>query len=372
MSSRKRKKRGERAQGAEALESGASELPAAPDEAAPDGPAFSQITELRPHDAEELAEAEELLEDVDDEELEEEEPEEEEEVALADVQAPKTQEHKKRVLESLIFVSDSVISAVQLGRIAKIKVAEVRELLAEICVAYEGRGIELVEVNGGYQFRSVAASAPYVRNLVAQKPVRLTKAQLETLALIAYRQPITRPEIDDLRGVDSGSAIRVLLERELVKILGRKEEAGRPLLYGTTPHFLEFFGMNAMTDLPTLREFTELSAEHRELFKAKTGEIPDLSQEPSPIDQAAAAEEENLYPVDPDEQEPIDTTGEVTDEQTVVFEGDTDTDTDAPEREDGLEEDVAEFPEAHALDEHEAAAELGEPGSDPAPDDAAR
>jgi segregation and condensation protein B len=307
MSSRKRKKRGERSEGAEAS---ASELPEGADEGpaaaassdAERAPAFSEIVELRPHDD---AEAEELAQPSEDEE--------EEEVidALAAIQAPKTLEHKKRVIESLIFVSDSVITAVQLGRIAKIKVAEVRDLLLEICVDYEGRGIELVEINGGYQFRSVAASAPYVRSLVAQRPVRLTKAQLETLALIAYRQPITRPEIDDVRGVDSGSAIRVLLERELVKILGRKEEAGRPLLYGTTPHFLEFFGMNSMHDLPTLREFTELSTEHRELFKAKTGEIPDLSTEPSPI--VESAEETGLEALaEPDEDEDaIDTVGEV-------------------------------------------------------------
>ena len=93
------------------------------------------------------------------------------------------------------------------------------------------------------------------------------------------RQPITRPEVDDVRGVDSGSAIKVLLDRELIKILGRKDDAGRPLLYGTTPFFLEFFGMNSMQELPTLREFTELSDEHRELFKAKTNEIGDLSAE---------------------------------------------------------------------------------------------
>lgn len=301
MSTRKRKKRGERSSGAEAIETSASELPDAPDDAgeasegmlteAERAPAFSEIVELRPHDEQDA----EALAD------EPEEAEEEELDGLAEVLAPKTKEQKKRVLESLIFVSDAVITAVQLGRIAKIRAAEVRDLLIEIRVDYEDRGIELVEINGGFQFRSVASSAPFVRNLVAQRPVRLTKAQLETLALIAYRQPITRPEIDDVRGVDSGSAIKVLLERELVKILGRKDEAGRPLLYGTTPHFLEFFGMKAMTDLPTLREFTELSAEHRELFKAKTGEIPDLSTEPSPIAEHTSDDDEDA----------IDTVGEV-------------------------------------------------------------
>jgi segregation and condensation protein B len=191
------------------------------------------------------------------------------------VAAPATREHLKRVIESLVFASEQIISAQQIARIVKSKAAEIRELMPEIMREWEGRGIELIEVANGYQFRSAAASAPFVRDLVSQRPVRLTRAQLETLALVAYRQPITRPEIDDVRGVDSGSAIKVLLERGLLKILGRKDEAGRPLLYGTTPYFLEFFGMKSMSDLPTLREFTDLTEEHRELFKKKMGEVPD-------------------------------------------------------------------------------------------------
>ena len=178
----------------------------------------------------------------------------------------------KAVLESLIFVSERTVTAVQLGRAAKMKTALVRELVAELTLEYASRGIELIEVAGGYQFRSAPACAEFVREFVAQKPVRLTSAQLETLALIAYRQPMTRPEIDDVRGVDSGSAMRVLLERNLIKMLGRKDEPGRPLLYGTTGYFLEFFGMRSLKDLPTLREFTDLSEESRALFKRKTGE----------------------------------------------------------------------------------------------------
>jgi segregation and condensation protein B len=178
----------------------------------------------------------------------------------------------KQALESLVFVSERVVTAAQLGRSLKARAALVRELLAELITEYQGRGIELLEVAGGYQFRSAPASAPFVRDFIAQKPVRLTRAQLETLALVSYRQPITRPEIDDVRGVDSGSAMRVLLERNLIKMLGRKDEPGRPLLYGTTQHFLEFFGMRSLKDLPTLREFTELSDENRALFKRRTGE----------------------------------------------------------------------------------------------------
>ena len=296
MSSRKRKKRSKAAEAAAetpAAAAGTAEAEAtdAAEDTEPE-PAVSHINELRPRDDDETRE--EPGEDAQagrlpaadggegEARVEADDAEEAEPVPETPRGAPKSRAHLKRTLESLIFVSDTIISVAQLARIVKSKQAEVRELLAELSIEYEGRGLELVEVAGGYQFRSCAASAPFVRDLVAQRPVRLTRAQLETLALIAYRQPITRPEIDDVRGVDSGSAIKVLCERDLVKILGRKDEAGRPLLYGTTPFFLEFFGMNAMTDLPTLREFTELTDEHRELFQRKTGEIPDLSNEPPP------------------------------------------------------------------------------------------
>jgi segregation and condensation protein B len=108
--------------------------------------------------------------------------------------------------------------------------------------------------------------------LVQQKPTRLSRAQLEALSIIAYRQPVTRPEIDDVRGVDSGSALKLLLERNLIKIIGKKEEAGRPLLYGTSTDFLELFGLKNLRDLPTLREFSELTQESRDIFERRIGE----------------------------------------------------------------------------------------------------
>ncbi|HET8935586.1 MAG TPA: SMC-Scp complex subunit ScpB, partial [Polyangiales bacterium] len=295
MSSRK-KKREKRAQANESEASSTPEVESSEGEASQEAveaetepvdeaeaPAVSEISELKPRGKKRKRAPEPEPEPEASSESEHEEEEEDEEddgpVDESAKEAPKTRAHLKRVIESLIFVSDQVITAQQLGRITKTKIGDVREVLAELAIEYEGRGLELVEVNGGYQFRSAAASAPYVRVLVAARPVRLTRAQLETLALIAYRQPITRPEVDDVRGVDSGSAIKVLLDRELIKILGRKDDAGRPLLYGTTPFFLEFFGMNSMQELPTLREFTELSDEHRELFKAKTNDIGDPSAE---------------------------------------------------------------------------------------------
>jgi segregation and condensation protein B len=148
----------------------------------------------------------------------------------------------------------------------------VKRLLDELRDHYRGRGIQLDEVAGGYLFRSSATYGAFVRDLSKQKPVRLTRAQLETLAILAYRQPMTRPEIDDIRGVDSGPVLKVLLERDLVRMLGKKDEPGRPILYGTTAHFLEFFGLKSLKDLPTLREFTELTDDSRAVVERELGD----------------------------------------------------------------------------------------------------
>jgi segregation and condensation protein B len=203
--------------------------------------------------------------------------------------------HLKRVVESLIFVSDKPISVAQIRKTARARTAEVTSILKELVQDYQDRGIELMEVGGGYIFRSAPECASFVRDLVAQRPVRLSQAQLETLSIVAYRQPVTRPEIEEIRGVDTGSAIKVLLDRGLLKMLGRKDEPGRPLHYGTTPYFLEFFGMKNLKDLPTLREFSDLNEENRELFKRKTGESLEeaknalfASSAPSDLDRGAS------------------------------------------------------------------------------------
>lgn len=181
-------------------------------------------------------------------------------------------EHLMGALESLILVSDKPIAPVRLARLTRQDVGVVRQKLAELVQAYRGRGIVLDEIAGGFQFRTSPKFAPFVRNLVQQKPTKLTRAQLEVLSIIAYRQPVTRPEIEDVRGVDSGSALKVLLERNVIKIIGKKDEAGRPMLYASTPEFLELFGLRSLKDLPTLREFAELSAESRDMFERRIGE----------------------------------------------------------------------------------------------------
>jgi segregation and condensation protein B len=190
----------------------------------------------------------------------------------------------------------------------------VRRALGELSQEYAERGIALDEVAGGYQFRTAARYAPFVRNLTQQKPTKLTRAQLEVLAIIAYRQPVTRPEIDDVRGVDSGSAIKVLLERDVIKIIGKRDDAGRPMLYATTNGFLELFGLKNLRDLPTLKEFAELSPESRDIYERRIGEpLPGQGQgmdlethfEAQPHDESDESDEsEELGSESPAEHEP--------------------------------------------------------------------
>lgn len=201
-------------------------------------------------------------------------------------------ERLQSVLESLLFASDKPLPTEQihdlLEETAKGPVEKsgpplytrqtIDDALGALAVALEkqGRGIGLLQVAGGWQLRTAVQNAPFVQRLLKQKPVRLSRAQLETLSIVAYRQPVTRPEIDDIRGVDSGAALRTLLDRNLVRILGKKEEPGRPLLWGTTRDFLEFFHLKDLKELPTLREYQDLSDEGREAVQAAGFELPTL------------------------------------------------------------------------------------------------
>jgi segregation and condensation protein B len=193
----------------------------------------------------------------------------------ATVESPRfdvSRAHLKGLLEALIFASDRPQKSNDLAKVASAGLKDVRELLHELRKEYEARGIQFGEVAGGWVFRTNPIYAPFVRDLTKQKPVRLTRAQVETLAIVAYRQPVTRPEVDDIRGVDSGPVLKLLLERDLVRILGKRDEPGRPMIYGTTTAFLEFFGLKSLKDLPTLREFTELSEDSRRVAERELGE----------------------------------------------------------------------------------------------------
>ena len=170
-------------------------------------------------------------------------------------------------LESLIFVYPEPITVRRLARVLSIKGKRVRELVAQLQEHYDDRGIIIEEVAKGFQFRTHPENADVVRAATKAKPIRISRPALETLAIIAYRQPATRAEIEDVRRVDCGATIRYLFEKGLIRVLGRKEEPGRPIIYGTSAAFLELFGLKALDDLPSLREFTELWREHKDMVE---------------------------------------------------------------------------------------------------------
>jgi segregation and condensation protein B len=175
----------------------------------------------------------------------------------------------RNVVESVLFVSAEALSVDQIYDATGID----REKVQKGLEALQGErreglsGLVLYEVAGGWQFRTAPESSEFVRRYLKVKPQRLTRAALETLAICAYRQPVTRPEIEDIRGVDSGAVLKALLDRRLIKIVGKKEEVGRPILYGTTKEFLEFFALRDLNALPTLREFHELTEEHQDIVE---------------------------------------------------------------------------------------------------------
>jgi len=178
----------------------------------------------------------------------------------------------KHLVEALVFASDKPVTLLRLRQLTRVAdVTRLETALAELATDFADRGLILQQVSGGYQFRTQTRYSGWVQQLIAGRPVRLSRAQLETLAIIAYRQPITRPEIDEIRGVDSSGTLKVLLDRALVRILGKREEVGRPMLYGTTKEFLDFFSLGDLRELPTLREYSELTPESKRVMTDKLG-----------------------------------------------------------------------------------------------------
>jgi segregation and condensation protein B len=178
----------------------------------------------------------------------------------------------KGAVEAVVFAASTPVPLAVIARTVGARRKLVAELLVELGQDYAGRGIQLAETHGGFTFFTSPTFRAVVRQITGKKPVRMSRAQLETLAIVAYRQPVTRPEIDEVRGVDCGPVLRTLLDRELVRILGKKEEPGRALLYGTTNEFLALFSLRSLGELPTLREFTELSDDSRHTYERKLGE----------------------------------------------------------------------------------------------------
>jgi segregation and condensation protein B len=163
----------------------------------------------------------------------------------------------KHIIESLLFVAEAPLSPGRMAEILELENASaVRAALKQLAEEYDRRkgGFYLAEVAGGYQLRSRPEWRAWIQRMLQSGPARLTKASMETLAIIAYKQPVLRSDVEHIRGVDCGGVLRALLERKLIKILGRKEMPGRPLLYGTTRKFLEMFNLKDLKDLPTPKE----------------------------------------------------------------------------------------------------------------------
>jgi segregation and condensation protein B len=163
----------------------------------------------------------------------------------------------KNIVESLLFVADEPLTIDRLKKIITgAESQELREALEELAADYETRqgGFYLNHVAGGYQIRTRPEYKEWIKRMLQPKPLRLSKPALETLAIIAYKQPVIRSDVEHIRGVDCGGVLRVLLERKFIRVLGRKEIPGRPLIYATTKRFLEVFDLKNLKDLPTPKE----------------------------------------------------------------------------------------------------------------------
>jgi len=239
------------------------------------------------------------------------------------------EERLKAVLESLLFAAGEPVSLARLAAVLDpVPKEAIRKALADLRSGFyrEGRGVMLDEVAGGFQFRTSKEHALYVRKLLAARPPRLSRPMMETLAIIAYRQPITRPEIEQLRGVDSGAVLETLTERRLIKIAGRKEAPGRPIMYATTAEFLQTFALKDLESLPDLSELREVeqqieNAEQERIAGQAADGVPEQldlvpSEEPAPeqLDLAASESSQAVEP-EPPEQVPPAAVAEVASQQ---------------------------------------------------------
>lgn len=169
------------------------------------------------------------------------------------------QNELKKALESFLFISSSPVQASQIKALFGIDEKVVENVFQELMSKYAAgdSALRIIKVAEGYRLSTAPEVAPHIKKFFKDQRARLSRASLETLSIVAYKQPVTRIEVENIRGVNAEGALGTLLERGLIRIAGRKDASGRPILYGTTRLFLEHFGLNTLKDLPLLNEFSE-------------------------------------------------------------------------------------------------------------------
>ena len=214
---------------------------------------------------------------------------------------------KVKALYAVIFAADEPCDEPRLSTVLAVPLEQVEGLLAELREMLEDGPLQLVKLAGGYHLATRPQYAEYIQRLREPEPERLSRQAMEALAIIAYRQPITRPEIDDIRGVDSSSAVNSLLAKGLVAITGRRDAPGRPFMFSTTPHFLSAFGLSGLEDLPRLSEpdadlLEQLAEQVAEDDESVADEESEGSGEDGEDGAAPAGEAPEQAAEDPDEQ----------------------------------------------------------------------
>lgn len=218
-------------------------------------------------------------------------------------------DHLKGAVEALLFVSEKPVTLDQLkDAVQAAHVTDVREAVKALMLDYANanKGITLVEIANGYQMLSSPLYAAYIREFYKTRhKEKLSRPALETLAIIAYKQPVSRTDVELIRGVNSDGVVMHLLNKSLIKIVGRKEVPGRPYVYGTTTQFLEYFGLRALEDLPKLEEFPALMAQNNETQPTANPDQPTASSEaPSaePAVQLPASQPGDVTPLGAEEE----------------------------------------------------------------------
>ena len=206
-------------------------------------------------------------------------------------------EDYKRIIENLLFITDRPLSAAKISQVAEVNNIQLtRDIIGQLQQEYAdtARAIQIVELGGGFQMATKPEYGRWVRKLFNEKmTAKLSPAALETLAIIAYKQPVTRAEIEAIRGVDIVAPLEKIMERGLVKIVGKKDTPGRPLVYGTTEEFLRLFGLNKISELPEIKTFSNKGPKEIQGDLPFSEALPDIKDTILPLNEGD--EDEYLF-----------------------------------------------------------------------------